>query len=248
MKAISGEPITDKYALPPSQSQRDYKLDFVHSNNLEEIEAGIKETIRGVSWANLTLCLAFAKIDGEALYVQAGYKSYLQYLDQAEERVSMPRQTISDYKRMGETYLKYKADLQLSGFKEEGNLHKLRFLERALELHNPDEVFKRIANDSFRGFKDYAAGGSPSERPDSRPVRQYIPEIHITPKRIMVDGRNILNFSRDLDERTREELTDYLKKIYEVRAAGNRPYVLNVYDEQEAQAVERYLQRYRRSK
>ncbi len=41
MRAISGEPLSDKYALPPSQAQRDYKLDFVHYDNLEELEAGI---------------------------------------------------------------------------------------------------------------------------------------------------------------------------------------------------------------
>ncbi len=46
MKPISGEPQRDKYALPPSQAQRDYKLDLVRSDSLEEIEAGIKETAR----------------------------------------------------------------------------------------------------------------------------------------------------------------------------------------------------------
>lgn len=244
MKAISGESQRDKYALPPSQSLKQYNLDFLYSNDLEEIEEGIKETFQGVNFASLGICLAFAKIDREALYLQAGHKSYLQYLDQAEDRFNMSRQAMSDYKRIGETYLDHKADLQLSGFKEEGHLHKLRYLERALELHKPEEVFRRIANDSLRGFIEYATGGS-SERSDRKPGLQYIPEIRITAKRIVVDGKNILNFSRDLDERIKEELIDYLKQIYEVRATGNHPYILNVYDEQEARAVERFLSRRR---
>ena len=245
MKAISGDPLTDKYALPPSQAQRDYKLDFGRSDNLEEIEAGIKETARGLNWANLAICLAFAKIDREALYAQAGYKSYLQYLDQAEDRIDMSRKSMSDYKRMGEAYLDHKPELQLAGFQPEGHLNKLRYLEQALKAHGPDEVFQRIANDPFRRFRDYATGGSPSERSDVEPMMQYLPDIQITPERIVVDGKNILNFPGDLDERTKGELTDYLKQIYEVRAAGNRPYVLNVYDEQEATAVERFLSRRR---
>ena len=248
MKAISGEPLRDKYALPPSQSQKQYDLDFLYSNDLAEIEEGIKETFKGVNFANFGLCMAFAKIDREALYLQAGHKSYLQYLDQAEDRLNMSRKTMSDYKRMGEAYLDHKADLQLNGFKGEGHLHKLRYLEQALKIHDPDEVFQRIANDPFRRFRDYATGESPSERSDTEPVLQYVPDIQITPERIVVDGKNILNFPGDLDERTKEELADYLKQIYEVRATGNRPYVFSLYDENEARAVERYLRRHRREK
>ena len=246
MKAISGEPLRDKYALPPSQAKREYHLDFVYSDKLEEIEAGIKETIRGQNMANLAICLAFAKIDGEALYAQAGYKSYLQYLDQAEDRLDMSRKTMSDYKRMGETYLKYKVKLQRGGFKEEGHLHKLRYLEQALKIHASGKVFQRIAHDTFRQFREYAGGLS--ERSDTEPALQYMPDIQITAKRIMVDGKNILNFSRDLDEKIKDELTDYLKQIYEVRATGNQPYVFSLYDENEARAVENYLRRHRRKK
>ncbi|GAF73808.1 unnamed protein product [marine sediment metagenome] len=240
MKPISGEPITNKYALPLSQAERQYKLDFIYSDKLEEIEAGIQETAKGVNMGILALSLAFAKIDSEALYVQADCKSYLEYLDTAEDRLNMSRQTMSDYKRIGETYLQYKSKLQKVGFKEDGNLHKLRFLERALEHHKSAEVFKRIGTDSIRSFIEYAKG--PSERSDEV---QYNPDIQITPKRIMVDGKNVLNFSNSLDDRTKEDLTDYLKRIYEVRATGNHPYILNVYDEKEAKAVEQYLRRYR---
>lgn len=38
---------------------------------------------------------------------------------------------------------------------------------------------------------------------------------------------------------------EYLKRIYEVRATGNRPHIVNVYDEDEARAVERFLRRRR---
>lgn len=159
----------------------------------------------------------------------------------------MSRQTMSDYKRIGETYIQYKSDLQRVGFQEEGNLHKLRYLQRALERHRPGDVFPRLVKDSLRKFIDYASG-RPSERSDKKPVPQYVPDIKITDRQIMVDGRNILRFPKDLEERLKEELISYLKQIYQVRATGNQPYILNVYDKDEAQAVERFLRRRRMRK
>ena len=243
MKTISGEKLVDKYAI--KQYDQKYDLDFLYSDKLDEIEEGIRETAKGVNMASLALSLAFAKIDSEALYLQAGCKSYLEYLDTAEDRLNMSRQSMSDYKRIGEIYIQYKSKLQLAGFKEEGNLHKLRFLEKALELHKPGEVFKRIVSDSLRAFREYA---SPSERSDNLSVQQYTPEIEVTARRIIVDGKNILNFPRDLDERSKEEIINYFRRIYEIRATGNMPYILNVYDEQEAHAVDNFLRRYRKKK
>jgi len=141
MKAIPAEPIFDKYATV-TKKQGQFSLDFIYSDSLGEIEIGIKEATQGLNVANLAIALAIAKIDQEALYVQAKCKSYLEYLDKAEDRLNMARQTISDYKRMGETYLLYKSQLQKAGFDWEGNLHKLRYLEKALQIHRSSDVFK----------------------------------------------------------------------------------------------------------
>ena len=62
----------------------------------------------------------------------------------------------------------------------------------------------------------------------------------------MVDGKNILRFDPDLEERTKVELTDYLKQIYAIRSTGNQPHIFNLYDEQEAKAVEQFLKKRRK--
>ena len=244
MKAIENVPLQDKYSLIIRQNRPkgDYALDYLYSGILEEIETGIQETTRGIDTANLVIALAITRIDQEALYIQADCKSYLEYLDKAVDRINMSRQSISDYKRIGETYLEYKNKLQQIGFKEEGNLHKLRFLKRALEHHRQADVFKHLMSDSLRTFIDYAIGIS--ERSVAI-LPEYMPEITITPKKIMIDGANILRFSTDLDERARTEIADYLKKIYTVRQTGNTPYIIDVYDEKEARAVEAFIRRRR---
>jgi hypothetical protein len=243
---MADESLPQRYMPAKRQDRPNIELDYLQSNDLGTIEKGIRETTKGVDFANLVVALAFAKIDHEALYAQAGCKSYLEYLDKAEDRLNMSRQTMSDYKRIGEIYMEYKSQLQQVGFREEGNLHKLRYLPRALEQHPPREVFNRLVRDSLRKFAAYASPSSDDGR--SAPVRQYVPHIEITDRKISVDGKNILRFDPALRPELREELTGYLVKIYEVRATGNKPYILNVYDEKEAQAVERYLQRHRMRK
>ncbi len=157
----------------------------------------------------------------------------------------MSRQTMSDYKRIGEIYIEYKSQLQQVGFREEGNLHKLRYLPRALERHPQREVFTRLVRDSLRKFVAYA---NPEPENVTPPGRQRLPRIEITNRRISVDGKNILRFDPELRPEVREELAGYLVKIYEVKAAGNTPYILDVYDEQEVRAVDRFLRRRRERK
>lgn len=234
-----------RYYPIPRQDRRRVELDYIRSDDLATIEDGIRDTMRGVDVSQLVLALAFAKIDREALYIQAGCKSYLEYLDGAEDRLNMSRQSMSDYKRIGEIYIEYKTQLQEAGFKEEGHLHKLRYLPRALEHHPKKEVFNRLVRDSFRRFVSYAL---PEGSRISETQQQYAPQIQVSEGRIIVDGKNILHFDPELPETARDELTEYLTHIYEVRATGNKPYILNVYDDQEALAVERFLARRRARK
>jgi hypothetical protein len=233
-----------RYALAPRQDRPQLELDYLHSDDLGTIEKGIRDTTKGVDFANLVVAIAFAKIDREALYVQAGCKSYLEYLDKAEERLNMSRQTMSDYKRIGEIYIEYKSQLQQVGFREEGNLHKLRYLPRALERHPAREVFARLVRDSLRKFAAYATPGIP----EASAPRRHVPRIEIRADKIMVDGKNILRFDPGLRPEIREELAGYLVKIYEVKAGGNTPLILDVYDEQEGRAVDRFLRRRRERK
>ena len=72
-----------------------------------------------------------------------------------------------------------------------------------------------------------------------------MPEIKITEKQVYVDGKGILRFVTGLDERIKAEIAGYLKKLYAVRAKGNTPYVIDVYDENEVRAVEAFIRRRR---
>jgi len=243
MKAISNidnGTIGGKYTLPVRQTEAGISFTFLYSDALDEIENGIKETMAAINRANLGIALAFAKIDREALYVQAGCKSYLEYLETAEVKLNMSRQTISDYKRIGEIYLTYKGQLQNAGFKEEGHLHKLRFLPRALESHPAEEVFKRIAHDSLRKFMNFAKSTDAFEQ-EQKNAQQ--PEFPV--KEILIDGHGILQIAAEPTGYSRDEIATFLKKIFEIKAKGNHPHLLDLYDEAESRAIDSYLKRLR---
>lgn len=243
MKAISNvfeNGLGNKYAPPIRQNKEAISLDYLYSDVLTEIEDGIAETMAGINQANLCVALAFAKIDREALYIQAGCKSYLEYLDTAEDRLSMSRQTMSDYKRIGEIYLTFKSQLQNAGFREEGHLHKLRYLPRALEHHPEKEVFERIVKDPLRKFVKYATVPLGSKGDEGTATSDGPPDPAIE-----FDGQGTLQFTEELNELSKAELLGYVRKIYDIIARGNTPYILDLYDESESKAVERFIKQRR---
>lgn len=233
---------------------REYSLDFLDSDDLSEIEEGIRQTQQGIVHANLAVAIALARIERSALYTQAGYTYFRDYLKDSDNRLQMPRQTMHDYLRIGQVFLDHQHGLITAGFDRNGPMHNLRYLPAAIEHHDPQQAYRNCARMSFREFKRFAREEEEPSVPEEwrkrreKPVGgQQAPEpsVEITPKQIRVDGKNILRLDPDLAERTRDDLSQYLRQIYRIRAAGNTPVVLEVYDDGEARAVENYLKRLR---
>jgi hypothetical protein len=77
----------------------------------------------------------------------------------------------------------------------------LLYLENALENHGDRaEVFKRITGDTFREFQSYARTPD-NDLPPQRPAK-----IKIEEGRILVNGRDILNFPKDMPEKEKKLL------------------------------------------
>jgi len=172
----------------------------------------------------------------------------MEYIISAEDRLNLPRQTISDYKRIGEAYIEYRHELEEIGFQEEGNLHKLRFLKLALKRHNKEKVFSMLTEAPFRKFKQLAYE---PEEIEPEMEDDYNPEIKITESEILIDGKNILHLDPGLNPKVREEIAKYLRTIFRIRESGNEPVIVAAYDESEKRAIERKIQQFlkeRRSK
>jgi hypothetical protein len=211
-------------------------LEAFRTRDIFKIEIAIKNLTDSMKSHIFVIGMGCVIIDREALYADAGFHSYLDYAKHLYEETGLSPQTLSAAKIIVERFIDYNSELKRHGFTLENNSNKLLYLENALENHGDrTEVFKRIASDTFREFQSYA------RKADKEPAPQRMPKITITEGRILIDGKNILNFPEDMPEKEKEALREYLGEVYTIRAAGNAPLVVETYDENEARVLKKRI-------
>jgi hypothetical protein len=207
-------------------------MEAFRTKDIFKIEGAIKNLADSMKNHIFIIGMGCVIIDREALYADAGFHSYLEYAKHLYEATGLSPQTISAAKIIIERFIDYNSELTRNGFNLENNSNKLLYLENALENHEDRrEVFKRVSSDTFREFQAYA------RTPDGEPAPRRSPKIKVEEGRILVNGKNILNFSKDLPEREKKALGEYLSEVYAIRAAGNEPLVVEAYDGREARAL-----------
>lgn len=245
-------PVKDKYHLKYLQNlysndmTNDAMIEALQTKDRSAIENVIKASANRIKSSILLIGVGCVIIDREALYAGTGHGSYLAYAMNLADLIGVPPQTISDAKIIGEIFVDYFDKLKKVGFNPEGNAHKLRFVRLALENHpeQEDEVFKRVASDSFRNFKEWAITPENEELPEPVPRVQ----IRISKDSIFVDGRAILNFPEGLPEEEKKNLTNYLGALYRIRSVGNEPFIVSTYGEGEQRAIQNFLKKYRQKR
>jgi hypothetical protein len=203
------------------------------SHDIKQIKQAIKNISNSINNHVFLIGLACVVIDRERLYIDAGYKSYLDFVKVLYEETGLSPQSFSAAKIIVERYIDYNAELKKHGFTIDRNTNKLLFLETALANHaNRVDVFKHIAQDKYVDFVAY------SKTPDGqKALPSPQPKIKIEKGKILVDGVNILNFPDTLPDPEKEALEKYLSEVYAIRAAGNEPLVVEAYDEREARTL-----------
>jgi hypothetical protein len=211
-------------------------LEAFRTKDIFKIENAIKNLADSMKNHIFIIGMGCVIIDREALYVDAGFHSYLDYAKHLYEKTGLSPQSLSAAKIIIERFIDYNSELKRYGFSLENNSNKLLYLENALENHEDRvEVFKRIASVSFREFQSYARTA------DNEPAPQRTAKIKVEEGRILVNGKNVLNFPKDMPEREKEALGEYLAEVYTIRAAGNSPLVVETYDESEARVLRKRI-------
>jgi hypothetical protein len=236
--------------LPVPQNDRNYNeiIKALRTHDINAIENSIKGIANIVNNGMSILGMVCMIIERERLYDGTEYGwSYLRYAEHLVEELNIPIATLSDSKIIMERFVDYQKPLIKAGFVLERNANKLRYLDDALENHDDkDEVFRRIANDSFRAFRDWAQ--KKTLLIAHRPEPEARVNVEIKGNKLLVDGKNILNFPKNLPEKTKKQVSSDLEKTFSIREGGNQPFILGTYDKGEQTALENFLKKYRAKK
>lgn len=213
-------------------------LDFINSNDAAEIDAGIRECIRGMRVSILAMGLGLAKFKTKGLYADLRYHSMNDYLEVLCDEMKVERSTVHNWLYIGEAYTKYRNDLEKIKFSDEDGPTKLPYVDRALEVHDRQEVFRNVKKMTLQKFKEYAR----KEETTAPPSR-----IRVVGNQVFIGKKLAVTLADELDPETR----DYLEKI-NVQAgkaleAGEVLYTTRLYDMDELRKFGRGAERLKKS-
>jgi len=209
-------------------------LDYINSNSAEEIDAGIRESIKGVRMSILAMGLGLAKLKAKGLYTDLNYHSMNDYLEALCDDMQIDRSTAHNWLHIGEAWVKYQKELEKIDFSDADGPTKLPYVDRALEIHEKKEVFRKVKDLSLRAFKEYAK----AEEPDVPPSK-----IKVMGNQIFVGKTLAVTFAEELDPKTRAYLEKINVQAGEALEAGEVLYTTRLYDIRELRRFERAADR-----
>ena len=218
------------------------------SRDINVIEDCLKDLSNTTSNFLMYIGLICLVIERERLYEGTEYGvSYLNYANHVFGELGIPITTLSDAKIIVEQYLTHYKPLTKAGFKLNRNANKLRYIEEALENHQENEVYNRIANDTFKNFRDWAQR-KVIARIAHRPEPDMRVDVEIKGNKLLIAGKNILNFPRGTSRDVKEMVRSDLEKTMSIREGGNLPFIVDTYSRGEQTAIDHFLKQYRAKK
>ena len=209
-------------------------LDYASSDDALEIDAGIRETIKGLRLSILAMGMGLAKLKAKGLYVDLKFRSMNDYLKSLCDEMQVDRSTVHNWLYIGEAYIKYRRDLELIKFTDADGPTKLPYVERAIKIHDKKEVFRKLKDVTLTEFKEYAKGET-AALPQS--------EIRIVGNKLYVGEKLAVTFSDALDAKTRAYLTKINIQAGEALEAGEILYTTRLYDAGELKRFEQAVER-----
>lgn len=222
-------------------------FDALKTKDISVIERNLTDLANTTTNFTLLIGLICLIIERERLYEDSEFGvSYLRYADHLFDDLNIPMATMSEGKIAIEQYLEHHKQLTRAGFKLYRNATKLRYLPEALENHQEEEVYSRIVNDTFRGFRDWAQRKNIARRVMPEPEKRV--DVRIDGGKLYVGGKNLLNFPRGVPEKIKEYISQDLAKTLAIREGGNEPLIIETYGRGEQTAIGNFLKKFRAKK
>jgi hypothetical protein len=219
----------------------------LRTGDIHIIETALKPVAQTATNFMYLLGTACVIIDEFRLYegTEFGW-SYIRYAEHMVEELNIPIATLSEAKVFMEVYFDYRSPLKKAGFKIEKNTSKLRYLPEALDNHKEEEVYRRIVENTFREFRDWAQKKKIAHR--ALPGPDLRVDVTIDGNKLLIDGKNILNFPKGLSDDIKIMVSGDLERTFSIREGGNVPLILETYGVGEQTAIKNFLKKYRAKK
>ena len=222
-------------------------LDLFYTENLEELEHGIKNLneFSSKAWL-LSSLLLYTLIFNEELYRQSGL-DWFHYSKQSRERLGLDNREITEQLGAARFFIKNHKALERKGFKANGNNRKLARAELAQQLcGSVDMTIEHIVNDTWEEFKTwYTSFKSVKKIEQNTNLR---PDIKVEGKKFIIGGEEAVTISDNLSDSDKERLNGYIKAIFETMAAGYEPAIVATYDKHEAALMPKLRDKFRKGK
>lgn len=143
-------------------------------NELERIENFIRSKTRLRAHVSIQFCEYLADLVYKRRYREGGFTDLRSYLSSGA--LPMKHKTVLWDAKLGQIWRKYRRELTSAGFHDGSGINKLRYLKRALVVHDDErcKVFTNICSMSYRDFSIYATSSVDGRQEDSPtgPVRE----------------------------------------------------------------------------
>lgn len=223
-------------------------LDLFYTENLEEIESGIKRLndFSNKSWL-LSSILLYTLVYNKSLYTQSGL-DWAEYSKQARERLGLDPRDITEQLSAARFFIKNHEALTRAGFNPIGNNRKLARAELAAELcGDSDKVIEHLVGDTWQEYKDWYSSfklkkALPAANENARS------DLQIKGDKFIIGDIEAVKVSDSISESDKERLNGYIRQIFEAMRQGYEPAIVPVYDKKEAAVLPRLRDRYRQGK
>ncbi len=220
-------------------------IDLFFTDNLEEIENGIKKLndFSNKSWL-ISSILLYTLIYNKNLYLQSGL-DWVSYSKQARERLGLEPRDITEQLSAARFFIRNHEALKRLGFNPVGANRKLARAELATDLcGNVNDVVEHIVKDSWTEFNVWYSSFKAKKKIDE----YKRDDIQIEKDKVLIDGKEAVKIGDDIPEQDKERIEKYIFKIFDAIRKGYEPAIIEVYDSKEANLLSILRDKHRQGK
>ncbi|MCM1220318.1 MAG: hypothetical protein NC548_38130 [Lachnospiraceae bacterium] len=219
-----------------------YNTDILQSNNLDDLEQGIRQAKKTGDFAWYVIAVSLAKIIDGGLYIQAKM-TQKEYKEHIQARLGLDNRRVSDFLQAGRFLIDHGQKLINLGWRPEGMQVKIRLANSAKKaIKNETKLLEAIMHESNAGFRALISQKKYKKKsPMSSSISQKDSKLYL-------DGKEFLSVAPNLPADLAQDIQMIFEALIESRANKGRIACFAVDTRRQAQNAPRIFHDFIRGK